>query len=186
LLLLAAAVPSVRIIVSYLQRSEMGEFCLKPCRAGYCYSPGNNFLHAYCTHACANAADCPKGYDCVPSGAEPAFFCRKVADRAAGQRCAAAEECLSNRCIEYVVVDRERGRFRQRYCIDPCAADGRCAEGAVCETIGDERLCSPKTLIEGEAEQRFEMEKRLGIENELLLERRIRRGMRVDADGQRP
>jgi hypothetical protein len=169
------------MIWDHFQRPRFGAFCIKPCRSGFCYAPAANVLHAYCTRTCASAADCPPDYECVPGAANQSAFCRRVPHGKLGDRCAAPEECLSNLCVEYVLVDRQQGRFRNLYCVDPCPATGACPDGSQCEEVGAERVCSPRPIIEREAQRRFDLEKRLSIENEMFLDRRLERERSGDA-----
>jgi hypothetical protein len=172
---------SAKVIWDYFHRPRFGEFCLKPCRSGFCYAPGRNVLHAYCTHACTSGADCPSDYACVPGDANHSKFCRRAPHGKASDRCAAAEECLSDLCIEYILVDQQQGRFRNLYCVDPCASNGLCPEGTQCEQVDDTRVCIPKSIIERDAKRRFDMEKRVGIENEMFLDPRLEQERRGDA-----
>lgn len=182
LLLVPSLVLSARSITNYARRPGIGEFCIGPCRSGLCYIPGNDFLRAYCTRACSSGSDCPPDYSCVSAGEGRGSFCRRAPHGVAGERCAAAEECLSNLCVEYVLVDPAKGRFRGRYCVDPCPSVDSCPNGTLCEEIDGDRVCSPKSIIERDARQRFEMEQRLGIENDRVFERRIQREWRQERE----
>jgi hypothetical protein len=180
LLLVPTAALSAKTIVTYFQRPSFGEFCIKPCRAGFCHAPGGNFLHAYCTRSCGGASDCPNDYACVANPDGEGSFCRRLPLGNPGDRCVASEECLSGHCIEYLRVDRERGRYRGSYCVEACAQDGSCADGSTCEQVGGMSVCSPTQVIARDAERRFDLEKRLGIENEAQLERRLPAAHAVD------
>ena len=180
LLLVPSLVLSARAAVDYVRRPGIGGSCIGPCRSGFCYVPGNELMRAYCTHACSSSSDCPPDFTCVSAEATQGSFCRRAPHGVGGERCAAAEDCLSNRCVEYVVADVAQGRFRGRYCVAPCPSVGSCPEGTQCEEVEGDRVCSPRSTIERDARRRFEMEKRLGVENDMAFERRIQRERRED------
>lgn len=183
LLLVPTTALSAKSIIAYFQRPSLGEFCIKPCRAGFCHAPGGNFLHAYCTRSCAGAWDCPNDYACVANPDGAGSYCRRLPHGNPGDRCAAPEECLSGRCIEYLRVDRERGRYRNSYCVEACAQDGSCTDGSTCEQVDGVSVCSPTQAIARDAERRWALEERLGSENEAALERRLPASHAVDGGG---
>jgi hypothetical protein len=183
LLLVPTTALAAKSIVAYLQRPGFGEFCLKPCRTGFCHAPGGSFMHAYCTRGCAGDSDCPADYVCAAGSEGSGSFCRRAPHGKSGDRCGAPEECLSGHCIEYLRVDPKRGHYRSSYCVEACAPGAGCPDGNPCEQVGGVSVCSPTQVITRDAERRFDLEMRMGIENEATLDRRLVRSQAADGGG---